>query len=92
MTHRVNVTVYRLIGICHKETSRFVVSVLQLWHCIGMSKLSYISHTKHFESNFPVGFGFVSSDRSSYSDDGLLYIRGSQFFRFSLSPLMHMML
>ena len=33
----------------------------------------------------------ISSDRSSYSDDGLLYIRGSDsshFSRFSLSPLM----
>ena len=34
---------------------------------------------------------FVSSDRSSYSDNGLLYIRGN-FFRFSLSPLMQLML
>ena len=35
---------------------------------------------------------FVSSVRSSYTDDGLLYIRGSQFFRFSLSPLIQLML
>ena len=36
----------------------------------------------------------ISSDRSSYSDDGLLYIHGSRsnFFRFSLSPLMQLML
>ena len=38
----------------------------------------------------------ISSDRSSCSDDGLLYIRGSSggsnFFRFSLSPLMQLML
>ena len=34
---------------------------------------------------------FVSSDRSSCSDDGLLYIR-AHFFRFSLSPLMQLML
>ena len=35
---------------------------------------------------------FISSDRSSYSDDGLLYIRGSaHFFRFSLSPLMQLL-
>ena len=33
---------------------------------------------------------FVSSDRSSCSDDGLLYIR-AHFFRFSLSPLMQLM-
>ena len=31
----------------------------------------------------------VSSDRSSYTDDGLLYIR-AHFFRFSLSPLMQL--
>ena len=31
---------------------------------------------------------FVSSDRSSHCDDGLLYVRSSShFFRFSLSPL-----
>ena len=36
----------------------------------------------------------VSSDRSSCSDDGLLYIhpRSGNFFRFSLSPLMQLML
>ena len=35
----------------------------------------------------------VSSDRSSCSDDGLLYIYLSgHFFRFSLSPLMQLML
>ena len=33
----------------------------------------------------------ISSDRSSYSDDGLVYIRGN-FFRFSLNPLMQLML
>ena len=38
--------------------------------------------------------GFISSGRSSCSDDGLLYIRGgsTHFFRFSLSPLMQLML
>ena len=33
----------------------------------------------------------ISSNRSSYSDDGLLYVP-SHFFRFSLSPLMRLML
>ena len=33
----------------------------------------------------------ISSNRSSYSDDGLLYVP-SHFFRFSLSPLMQLML
>ena len=40
-------------------------------------------------------FLFVSSDRSSCSDDGLLYIYlyiQGHFFRFSLSPLMQLML
>ena len=38
-------------------------------------------------------YTFVSFDRSSYSDDGQLYIRGSShFFRFSLSPLIQLML
>ena len=39
-------------------------------------------------------FFFVSSDRSSYSDNDLLYIRSSgssNFFRFSLSPSMQLM-
>ena len=39
-------------------------------------------------------FFFVSSDRSSYSDNDLLYIRSSGssiFFRFSLSPSMQLM-
>ena len=36
---------------------------------------------------------FISSDRSSCSDDGLLYIYlSTHFFRFSLSPLMQLML
>ena len=35
---------------------------------------------------------FVSSDRSSCNDDGLLYIQNHNFFRFSLSPLMQLML
>ena len=35
---------------------------------------------------------FVSSDRSSYSDVVPLYIHGDNFFRFSLSPLMQLML
>ena len=33
-----------------------------------------------------------SSDRSSYTDDGPQYIRGTSFFRFSLSPLVQLML
>ena len=33
-----------------------------------------------------------SSDRSSYTDDGPRYIRGTSFFRFSLSPLVQLML
>ena len=40
-----------------------------------------------FGSIFTEDFSFVSSDRSSYSDDDLLHIRSSgHFFRFSLSP------
>ena len=35
---------------------------------------------------------FVSSDRSSCSDNGLLYIRSGNFFRFSFSPSMQLML
>ena len=34
----------------------------------------------------------VSSDRSSCTDDGPRYIRGGNFFRFSLNPLMQLML
>ena len=40
-------------------------------------------------------YSIVSSDRSSCSDDGLLYIyiyTSGHFFRFSLSPLMQLML
>ena len=39
-------------------------------------------------------YSIVSSDRSSCSDDGLLYIsiHPGHFFRFSLSPLMQLML
>ena len=35
---------------------------------------------------------FISSDRSSYSDDVLLHIHPGHFFGFSLSPLMQLML
>ena len=40
------------------------------------------------------GLAFVSSDRSSYSEDGLLYVRiyTVQLFEFALSPLMQLML
>ena len=42
---------------------------------------------------FQCTFIVISSDRSSYSDNGLLYIRAQRnFFRFSLSPLMQLML
>ena len=50
-------------------------------------------HTRAHNLKF-YGFLFVSSDRSSYSDVVLSYIRGggSNFFRFSLRPLMQLML
>ena len=42
--------------------------------------------------NYYLSFSIIiSSDRSSCTDDGLLYIR-AHFFRFSLSPLMQLML
>ena len=34
----------------------------------------------------------ISSDKSSCTDDGLLYVYPGHFFRFSLSPLMQLML
>ena len=37
-------------------------------------------------------YPFVSSNRSSCSDDGLVYIQQGHFLRFSLSPLMQLML
>ena len=60
---------------------------------IGRIFASKFSQSKYFcihQTQYPE---FVSSDRSSYSDDGLLYIYTSgHFFRFSLSPLMQLML
>ena len=58
-----------------------------IWQGIPLSPVwKFTSYFFHFR-------GFVSSDRSSYSDGGLSYIRGDgNFFRFSLSPLMQLML
>ena len=51
------------------------------------------SNTHNQIDSTRVWFRFVSSDRSSYSDDVPLYIRSSSnFFRFSLSPLMQLLL
>ena len=54
------------------------------------------AHLKHINlcPQSPSVVTFISSVRSSYSDDGLLYIRhsGGNFFRFSLSPLIQLML
>ena len=50
--------------------------------------MSEINDKNTHTSHAPI-LWFVSSDRSSYSDDGLLYIRssGSHFFRFSLQSI-----
>ena len=50
---------------------------------IGLANLKPIYHFKRT---------IFSSDRSSYTDDGPRYIRGTSFFRFSLSPLVQLML
>ena len=67
----------------HRLTTSGELGLTNWWSnsCADLAELSELSEQT-----------IASSDRSSYCDNGLLYISGSSnFFRFSLSPLMQLM-
>ena len=52
----------------------FSCTLIQVLNCLSRCRLSCATHYSNYSENYSIIVIIISSDRSSYSDDGLLYI------------------